>query len=161
MTGVDPKEHVFAGIRRQKSELDRIEKFVHGLSPHGFAILRDLLVRESELLPAPGTWKHEHKLAADRAHESNGGLDRLRTSMGSLKQAVLDAIQSLRLITSLTVHERLVAKGFQFSTSEPHREISSIAAWLRKLTEKGVLIQTRSGKGRRPAEFRKAKRRPN
>jgi hypothetical protein len=75
--------------------------------------------------------------------------------MGTLKQEILVAIESLDVITSKAVHDRLAQNGFKFSTQEPRREISSIAAWLRKFTKQGILIQTRSGRGRRLVEFRR------
>jgi hypothetical protein len=150
----DPKEHALENIRRQKTEfdqeLDRISSFVRSLSPHGLEILRNAL-------PVPLTSTDKPELPAKQPQESKGRLGRLKTSKGLLKKKIQEAIQSLDIITSPAVHERLVADPeFQFSVREERREISSIAAWLRKFARPGgILKQTRSGKGRRPAEFRK------
>jgi len=73
-----------------------------------------------------------------------------------LLPSVEHVTKSLKEITSLTVHKELLKRGFKFSASEK-RQISSVAAALRKLAARGVLRAAghgeNSGHGRKPVRF--------
>lgn len=135
---------------RALTEIRRIESFLSSLSPNSFEFLRNLLAYGN----LPPTSREEPEQPTYELPEKIG---RLRTSAGTLKLEILEAIEALDRVTSVAVHARLVKKEFKFSTREPRREVSSIAAWLRKFCKQGILVQTHSGRGRRPVEFRKVK----
>jgi hypothetical protein len=160
------RDAILADIRRHKSALNRAEQIIAQATPEGIALLRQVLAScsgdEIEVLrsvltkndSSPTSVNGDRQAALEaNPHALSAAHRPLTNGKATLVRAVEQAVELFDVITSPLILGYLEKQHFKFGNNYA---ISGVSAVLRKLAERGKLVEIAKGSGQQPTQYRKA-----